>query len=149
MTGPGWRQQVGRRRDRQVGVCSFLGKGLWSPERADSNKSWKTGLRRQDGMSFILNGIKHTVQGVVLMVINLAKICLTWIWANFLWFLLFFFILSLVKKNTQKVCHLLQNQAFFLPLGRDSLKMFHLMFVTFLANKGAGVAQTFFSLLFP
>lgn len=64
-------------------------------------------------MSFTLNGIKHAVQGVVLMVINLAKICFTWMWANFLLFLLFFFILSLVKKKNQnKVCHLLQNQAF-------------------------------------
>lgn len=93
-------------------------------------------------MSFILNGIKRTVQGVVLTVINLAKICFTWMWANFLLFI--FFILSLVKKKKekQKVCHLLQNQPPLPPPGRDSLKVFHLMFVTFLANKGAGGAQT-------
>lgn len=67
-------------------------------------------------MSFILNAIKHTVQGVVLMVINLAKICFTWMWANFLLFI--FFILSFVKKKKKrKVCRLLQNQAFFPPSG--------------------------------
>lgn len=59
-------------------------------------------------------------------------------WANFLFFI--FSILSLVKK-IKKVCHLLQNQPP-PPLGRDSLKMFHLMFVTFLANKEAGEVQT-------
>lgn len=142
MTGPGWRQQVGRRRDRQVGVCSFLGKGLWSSERADSNKSWKAGLRGQDGMSFILNGIKRTVQGVVLTVINLAKICFTWMWANFLLFI--FFILSLVKKKkkSRKSAICCKTSPPPPPPGRDSLKVFHLMFVTFLANKGAGGAQT-------